>query len=207
MNNEIMNSALLNSSSVNGRFAEGNNQYNMHQAISGFSPFSPDPNYLANLVGNRELGISAEGMSTIQSSISKRGSEVLPSGSERLSTAAAVGLGGVGRSATPSQVQQPQESHDFGSARAGGRYSMDRAPLRSFMEASLIRPSSLQTAATSHKESQAEHDPLADLNGTLASLDLDASVGSGSARSPGQSTDSGKSVQFRMNMNSPTSPA
>ena len=79
-----------------------------------------------------------------------------------------------------------------------GRFRLNTPDLRGGPQ-SLLRPMSNQKTKATNDDQD-----FADINGTLASLELDSSMSPSSSKSRGEVSDSSESVQFRVSMNSPT---
>lgn len=185
---------------TDGRLGVAADGQNVNRA-SGFSPFSPDPNYLANLVAEREANLAKEGASRALSSFPQRfggsanAAEKSQAGDER--TPPAQTSGAAVRTTTPSS----NEAFGYGLNASAASFVTSRTVARSGADGTPSRPSSTQAGVPKEK------DTLQDVNGTLASLHLDESAAAEKTRSPGEMTDSSGSVHFKISMNSPASPA
>ena len=78
-----------------------------------------------------------------------------------------------------------------------GRFRLNTPEMRG--PQSLLRPMMNQKA----KGPATDDQDLADINGTLASLELDSNLSPSSSKSRGEVSDSSESVQFRVSMASP----
>lgn len=164
----------------------------IHRSQSNFAPFSPDPNAFPSEMKHRE-------------SFSR--SEMLPHPSKAYapgffpltqdlkdSTSASATSKTSPTSTRPTSAPRYntylESSNTFGGGRVSGR-----------PEVTISRPSSGQTATRRDADTQ-EFDAMQDLNGTLASLELDRPWRS----TPENSSSSGGSVQFRMTTERTPSP-
>lgn len=182
-------------------------QHGHAPTLSSFSPFSPDPNYLAGIMAERERE-NAMAASLRDSDVSRPMSgyggmarSVMPSSNgDRFSTPSNLGNG---RSTTPSQQSAKYQANDtmsFVLNKSATPFQLNRAPGRPGPDGqSSSRPSFSQANPSNLAEK--DSGAIRDFNGTLASLDLDTSSG----RSPATNTDSSSSVQFRMSPGSPPS--
>ena len=162
--------------------------------FSGFSPFSPDPNYLANIVTDREAFSKENTLNGSSNQTQRFGG----TGSDRSSPTHIHPVPSV-RTTTPLRVES------FGySMNSLAQFSQSRGTVRSPADNTPSRPSSTQASTI---RGDKEHEALQDLNGTLASLHLDGTASAEKSRSPGEMTDSSGSVHFKISMNSPASPA
>lgn len=172
--------------------------------FSGFSPFSPDPNYISNMLSDREPNSAKEsilrGTPTYPQRFGGNGrasAENTPSGNL---SSTHIGLGAPNRSTTPSH----NDSFGFNFSHSTSAFQISRSPARNGAENPPSRPSSSQTAST---HTTREHEGFHNGNGSLASLYLAANNSAETMRSPGEMTDSSGSVQFKLSMNnSPASP-
>ena len=160
----------------------GGGEKPLSRPSSGFSPFSPDPNYLMNLVAEREANSSRENVLRGTKSVSQRFGDapLVSRGSPPGLSVSAAGTNGGGmgaRSVTPT-----------------GKDAFLGANRSSIVDGP-ARPSSGQSKTAKENESSAP-----DASGTRSSQTWEGPVES--VRSP--TTDSNGSVQFRMSMSSPT---
>lgn len=136
---------------------------------TGFSPFSPDPNYLGEL--KNADGSSSQGQSSL-SHTAKTYTPWYPGQDEKVTNTS----GKV--SPTSAQTMRPTSASQrfapfFGDSPSS--YQSTRASSR--QEAPIARPDlsgkSTQNLPQQEEEQEQEQDGISDLNGTLASLDLD----------------------------------
>ena len=145
----------------------------IHRAQSNFSPFSPDPNnlYMSSESARRDSTYSR--LETLPHPSKAYAPGFFPSQDLKVNT----GNGRVSPSST-----RPGSGNRFGFAESSDPSApLNRAPGRA--EAPISRPSSGQMASSGGEGT--ESDSIHDLNGTLASLDLDR---------PWKSPDIGKRV-------------
>lgn len=150
---------------------------------SGFSPFSPDPNYVPDSVKNREnISVTPSGQSQSYPSSAKGYAPWYSSSQhdEKVTPSAISASGKV--SPTSAQASRPASARVFGNFlgeqhspfpppnRASSRQEglIARPDLSRRSSHALPLPSQDQFPSQDHRE----HDPLHDLNGTLASLNL-----------------------------------
>ncbi|KAH7887503.1 hypothetical protein F5I97DRAFT_844594 [Phlebopus sp. FC_14] len=136
-------------------------QHARSQHFSSFSPFSPDPNVF--LPESRRTG--SEELLVMEPSQGYR-PRFDPTNLD-----ANVGLG----DRTNGQFRTPSGSQRYGAYLDGPTRSFEISRSSSRQEP-ISRPTSSQTSSQGRSrqhEAQEEHDPIHDLNGTLASLDLD----------------------------------
>lgn len=166
------------SSSQESRFGGG--EKTISRLSSGFSPFSPDPNYLVNLVAERE----ANALRGTKSTSHRFGNlpRESPTG-ERLSVSSSSGSIGA-RSVTPSGNNQKDPF-----------FSSSSRPIGPIKDAP-ARPSSGQS------KSGKDNEATVDASGTRTSQVWEG--GADMVRSPTSTTDSNGSVQFRTSMSSST---
>ncbi|KAK0243312.1 hypothetical protein EDD85DRAFT_987458 [Armillaria nabsnona] len=161
-------------------------------ASSQFAPFSPEPSIFAQELKRRD--------SYPHNDMHSYSSKSFPSGFYPMSSEDIKGHDSDAGSAATAKPSSTARSG--GGTRYGPFFSnapANRAPGRP--EPPISRPSSGQTSA---REIVAQElDAMHDLNGTLASLDLDRDR---PWKSPAESSDSGGSVQFQLTMNGSPSP-
>lgn len=161
-------------------------------ASSQFAPFSPEPSIFAQELKRRD--------SYPHNDMHSYSSKSFASGFYPMSSEDIKGHDSDAGSATTAKPSSTARSG--GGTRYGPFLSnapANRAPGRP--EPPISRPSSGQTSA---REIVAQElDAMHDLNGTLASLDLDRDR---PWKSPAESSDSGGSVQFQLTMNGSPSP-
>ena len=159
-----------------GRFGSGEKP--LSRLPSGFSPFSPDPNYLANLIAEREANSGRDS--------GLRGAKAIHQRFGDLSLSRDTSSGGIStRSTTPSGSQQKDAF--FNPSLAVGPTKDGPA-----------RPSSGQSRI-------AKDESASEVIGSRPSQVWESGVDT--LRSPTSTNDSSGSVQFRMTMGSPTVPA
>lgn len=191
------------SSAIDGRYTLGDDLLR-EQAISGFSPFSPDPNYLASIAAEPKTANPslAEGLARNFAAfgqhfipLQQHSTENVPSTVDRLSPS--TGSGASARSITPSQSQkQTQDTLGFALNKAAQPFSLNRAPGRPSAE-ELSRPNSTKCTDLNERDQGQNH--LHDLNGTFASLNLDARRAVNSANSQSDMADNmNGSVHLKM---------
>lgn len=199
------------SSNIDGRYTLGDDLLR-EQAISGFSPFSPDPNYLASIAAEREAANPSLGEGLARNfaafgqhfiPLQQHSTENVPSTLDRLSPS--TGSGASARSITPSQGQkQAQDTFGFALNKAAQPFSLNRAPGRPSAE-ELSRPNSTKATDLNDRDKGQAH--LHDLNGTFASLNLDASGAVNTAKSQSDRSDNANgSVQLKMAKTGSVSP-
>lgn len=181
------------SSAIDGRYTLGDDLLR-EQAISGFSPFSPDPNYLASIAAEREAANPslAEGLARNFAAfgqhfipLQQHSTENVPSALDRLSPS--TGSGASARSVTPSQGQkQGQDTFGFALNKAAQPFSLNRAPGRPSAE-ELSRPNSTKAADLNDRDKVQDHPH--DLDGTFASLNLNAGAAVNTAKSQSDRAD------------------
>lgn len=205
--------------------AQGNNMNNnmnpfMHQFEQGagfardniprgppftaFSPFSPDPNHL-----HRDVP-SLPGGAFPDSFVNGNGENGAPRfGQNARMSSPPVGSFGAANNSNANKPQQPPintfpswlvKPQSPGAPAGGimGRFRLNTPDLRGGPQ-SLLRPMGNQKTKASNDDQD-----FADINGTLASLELDSSLSPSSSKSRGEVSDSSESVQFRVSMNSPS---
>lgn len=136
-----------------------------------FSPFSPDPNYLVELKSREANASVSPGQAQSFSSTSSKGYSPWYSSSpsdEKVTASGKVSPTGSGGA----QTSRPNSARAF--SYLGETQQPNRAPSR---EGPIARPDALKRASQSVEHYGAphdrEHDSIHDLNGTLASLNLD----------------------------------
>jgi len=151
----------------------------MHRLQSNFSPFSPDPNnlYTSSEGVRRDPGTPFSRLESLPhpSKAYAPGFYPLPSQELKLNTT----VGGSQGKVSPTAARPPSATRYGFSETTDPPAPINRAPGR--VEGPISRPSSGQTLA--HVEIQ-EADLMHDLNGTLASLELDRSWKSPEAALP-----------------------
>ncbi|TDL29957.1 RNA-binding domain-containing protein [Rickenella mellea] len=176
--------------------------------VSSFSPFSPDPSFSAGHNPDRDSTTSitvGEGIHRTSSGLVPRytnggGATIQPSRSvgdlstssdERLSP-----TNGTSHMSQGSKESFGAERFGFPLNRSAPPFHLNRALGRSSNTSQSSRPSSTKA---SPPDPDTEQDPIHDVNGTLASLDLDNTT---SPKSLAGMSDSSSSVQFTMTANS-----
>ncbi|KLO08447.1 hypothetical protein SCHPADRAFT_893876 [Schizopora paradoxa] len=145
--------------------------------IPGFSPFSPDPNYLTGLAAERNNATSPR--------------YATAPGSERF-TSTKTTAGENGRTSTPSSKQGYQNDDSFGFAVGKPQHFQLNRVAGRHADGSSSRPTSSQASS-----SEKEHSAISDFHGTVAALDLDGN------RSPGMKMEGTSALPFRTSLGSP----
>lgn len=184
-------------SGSSGRPAANPASLEPRQSMSNFSPFSPDPNYVAENKRRETASFSRVDMLPHPSKAYAPGFFPVQTQDLKVNTN---GNGSVSK-VSPTSTRPPSASR-YGSFldSSAPSFQINRAPGRP--EAPISRPSSGQTPLGRGDHEGQEYDVIQDFNGTLASLDLDHPW-----KSPTESSESsGGSVQFRMTMEASPSP-
>lgn len=197
-------------SPLEGRFAMNDATAN---CLPGFSPFSPDPNYLANTIPERERPASvdtSEIMSRILNGNPQRFGTISNGGNLSASSSGMENISGISnnterfsptsshssaRSATPSQTQT-QDAFGFALNRSAQPFVLSRA--------TAIR-GTVGAGNNVGVTEQRNPEGIRGLNHTLASFDLSAEDGAmraGKSSSDITSSDSSGSVQFKLSQDS-----
>lgn len=164
----------------------------IHRVQSAFAPFSPDPNAYATDMKHRD-SFSRADMLPHPSKAYAPGFFPIQTQDLKVNT-----NGGGTAKTSPSSVRPPSATrYNTFLDNSNGSFPLNRAPGRP--EGPISRPSSGQTSVGGGGGGRTDHegqdfDAMHDLNGTLASLDLDRPW----KNTPEGSSSSSGSVQFRL---------
>ena len=197
--------------------------YNQTQPFSSFSPFSPDPNHLQrDMRSGQDTAFSghlAHGENGGLNGFAPRFGASNGTGAVTTTGASAARLNNPieqtsttnvnGKIERPTQAVRRPVPEWRNPPMGSGMFSLGQEQLYRFrmspeskIQRSTTRPLSAQKIRNSGTDDHHDQD-LADVNGTLASLELDHNLSPGSTRSRGDFSDSSESVQFRVSMTSP----
>ncbi|KAF5387872.1 hypothetical protein D9615_000837 [Tricholomella constricta] len=166
----------------------------IHRAQSSFAPFSPDPNAFASEMKHRESFSRSE---TLPHPSKAFAPGFFPAQAQDLKVNTNVSATG---KTSPTSTRPTSATRYSNYLESSNAYGVNRAPGRP--EVTISRPSSGQTGTTSGQEGQ-EFDAMHDLNGTLASLDIDRPWKS----TPEGSSSSTGSAQLRITKERTPSPS